>query len=595
MAGLTPLVANTNLLAVVPQANESAASGASFATHFNQATEAGQPAGQAPVPVLAKSAKTNVSANTPISAQGQLQPVVAQPVQSSSPLPPPASVVGSTNTQAPVTTNVDFPTQTGNSPSISTETMPGPGNFAAPVIPLLNLQAIGYSPMGAGASPASVGQSFNTTLDALNAPQNGTITSTPGTEYGLGQANYNQDQSGTTGPGIGLATAAHTVLNGLSKDSTLAGAAPGSGGIGQQVTVESNNGTSSGNAIPAGAIGNTPAPTGNANTTQSAVQVAQILNSLQAEKAQFTPLPDLSALNHGQSSDNTTASANPFLQTVHSAFDFSANAIKQAARSEFSGQNMNGGNNQNSGAPGDSHSSPASGQLTGMQGSTNQLFDPRFTLDTSARHDAGSVASNQPAGINNLLTLMPPSAVQSSSAVNLPTTTASNSLSASASNLAALEKAMAAEAPAAPTATGMVNSAAIVENGGRIEMHVDLRMDALGAIQLHAVLQDGRLGASIGVDNREAHTLLNSELPALHQNLIEKNVQIEHLSVVDSGASGRNNSQMMAGSNSGNSNQHSHETLVWRNAGSVNIPEAGRALSTETSSVVDPGRLSVLA
>ncbi|MDE3181398.1 MAG: flagellar hook-length control protein FliK [Acidobacteriota bacterium] len=80
----------------------------------------------------------------------------------------------------------------------------------------------------------------------------------------------------------------------------------------------------------------------------------------------------------------------------------------------------------------------------------------------------------------------------------------------------------------------LVNAASLLQAQGRSEMRVAVQTEGLGAMQLHAVLEGGRLGASIAVVSHEAHTLLNNELPALQQVLTDQNLRIDHLKVISS-------------------------------------------------------------
>jgi len=106
---------------------------------------------------------------------------------------------------------------------------------------------------------------------------------------------------------------------------------------------------------------------------------------------------------------------------------------------------------------------------------------------------------------------------------------------ASGTSLAAENRGLLAREENPDSSVGrIVNSADLIRQAGRTEMRVDLRTDALGAVQLHATLERGRLDASIGVESSEAHGLLNSQLPALHQALADRNVPVEHVKVIDS-------------------------------------------------------------
>ncbi|MGH9328283.1 MAG: flagellar hook-length control protein FliK [Terriglobia bacterium] len=81
-------------------------------------------------------------------------------------------------------------------------------------------------------------------------------------------------------------------------------------------------------------------------------------------------------------------------------------------------------------------------------------------------------------------------------------------------------------------ATGAVSSASLLQAQGRTAMHVSLQTESLGPLELHAILDGGKVGASIAVVNHEAHTVLTNELPALQQVLSEQNLRVEHLSVL---------------------------------------------------------------
>lgn len=92
-----------------------------------------------------------------------------------------------------------------------------------------------------------------------------------------------------------------------------------------------------------------------------------------------------------------------------------------------------------------------------------------------------------------------------------------------------------------------VNGASLLQTPARAEMRVAVQTDSLGTMQLHAVLESGKLGASISVVGHEAHTLLSNELPALQQVLTDQNLHIDHLRVI--------NSPMSSGAGAGDGRQ----------------------------------------
>ena len=67
---------------------------------------------------------------------------------------------------------------------------------------------------------------------------------------------------------------------------------------------------------------------------------------------------------------------------------------------------------------------------------------------------------------------------------------------------------------------------------GRAEMRIAVDTDAFGAIDLRAVLHQGNLSATIGVQRADVQTLLVNQLPALQHSLADKNLQVTQISVL---------------------------------------------------------------
>jgi flagellar hook-length control protein FliK len=108
------------------------------------------------------------------------------------------------------------------------------------------------------------------------------------------------------------------------------------------------------------------------------------------------------------------------------------------------------------------------------------------------------------------------------------------------------EKAFAAWQSASDQVGRIVNSAALNSLRNGTEMRVQLRTDAYGPMEIRATLDAGKVGAAIGVENAQAHHALLNQLPALQQSLSERQVQVDHISVVNSFA--QNGSDFGAGS-----------------------------------------------
>jgi len=76
-----------------------------------------------------------------------------------------------------------------------------------------------------------------------------------------------------------------------------------------------------------------------------------------------------------------------------------------------------------------------------------------------------------------------------------------------------------------------VNSAWLRGQADRTEMHIELRSGPLGPLAVHAVVREGEVGAAIRVENRQAQTILATELPALERALGERNLRVENIAV----------------------------------------------------------------
>ena len=85
--------------------------------------------------------------------------------------------------------------------------------------------------------------------------------------------------------------------------------------------------------------------------------------------------------------------------------------------------------------------------------------------------------------------------------------------------------------PAAPQSGQVVNAARIVEQPGQTEIRIEMQADSLGGVELRAHIAGDQIGASISVEHHDVQMALASDLPALHNALIEKNLRVETLSV----------------------------------------------------------------
>jgi flagellar hook-length control protein FliK len=77
-----------------------------------------------------------------------------------------------------------------------------------------------------------------------------------------------------------------------------------------------------------------------------------------------------------------------------------------------------------------------------------------------------------------------------------------------------------------------VNGATLHSLQNGTEMRVQMHTDAFGPVEIRATLQDGKIGAAIGVENPEAHHTLLGHVSALQQSLADRHVQLDQVTVV---------------------------------------------------------------
>lgn len=63
-------------------------------------------------------------------------------------------------------------------------------------------------------------------------------------------------------------------------------------------------------------------------------------------------------------------------------------------------------------------------------------------------------------------------------------------------------------------------------------MHISMSTDLLGAVDVHAVVRQSTVTATIGVQRADVQTLLSNDLPALQHALAERSLHVEQISVL---------------------------------------------------------------
>jgi hypothetical protein len=145
--------------------------------------------------------------------------------------------------------------------------------------------------------------------------------------------------------------------------------------------------------------------------------------------------------------------------------------------------------------------------------------------------------------------------------------------------------------------TRLVQSAHLAGRLDQSEMHIAMQTDKLGAVELRARVNGDQVGAAISVERHEAHAVLASELPALHQGLADRQLRIENITLFQgsfgsaaAGDGGAASQQRDAAA------QHSTKS-PWATSDSSGIPQVIPGVWTSESRMIfdSNGRLSVRA
>ncbi len=91
---------------------------------------------------------------------------------------------------------------------------------------------------------------------------------------------------------------------------------------------------------------------------------------------------------------------------------------------------------------------------------------------------------------------------------------------------------------AAPVTTpaDVVHAVRMFERDGQAEMHIGVRSETFGTIDLKTTVHDGSVGVSIGVERHEVRSALVSELPGLENTLRERDLRLGEVRFHDTGS-----------------------------------------------------------
>lgn len=297
-----------------------------------------------------------------------------------------------------------------------------------------------------------------------------------------------------------------------------------------------------------------------------------------------------------QNRQNIAQRIQPALPNLDAALANGPQAIQSSLVSEDNGR----GGNSSGGSPAQSggHSmdqaqrdSKPSGARDSSQTSTQFLNGPASGPQNSSTANAASAAGTAAFGTQSAH-IAAHAAAQTNASGESAAATKSLANGPSVTNQPSLPSSPIT--PSLPRSLSDVNQAAqLYQQIGRAEMHISMDTDALGSIDLRAVVHQGTLSATIGVQRADVQTLLVNELPALQHSLAEKNFQVNHISVLAGSIGSGANPNGQRGSQ-----QHQRQaapafTSLFRD---VPSPAVSRAHLNEVAALVGKSaRLSVIA
>jgi Flagellar hook-length control protein FliK len=276
------------------------------------------------------------------------------------------------------------------------------------------------------------------------------------------------------------------------------------------------------------------------------------------------------------------------LPTVQSGAAKSPSAPQTApavvsSASQFSGLGQDSSGTSSNGHASADHSNDGSAKAPqGVQSASQVSTNPPAPRFATAQQSATTAAVAASAGGT--------ASVQSDrpvSAGNGPANVASSSLPQSGNSLSTNS------VPGSSVSTTQVSQAQVFDRSSGSEMRIALQTDTLGSIELLATSDKDRIGAAIAAAKPETMELLTNDLPALHQALADRNLQVQQINIshgsLDASMSGRGG----AFSRGGNAWQEQKPVRHWHDgedASPVRDDLPNPALATAAD-----GRLSVRA
>ena len=89
--------------------------------------------------------------------------------------------------------------------------------------------------------------------------------------------------------------------------------------------------------------------------------------------------------------------------------------------------------------------------------------------------------------------------------------------------------------PSEPPSAAVVQTARMIENIGQSEMHIGLRTQAFGSVEVHTALREAQLGLAVSSERGDLRSLLQSDVPALQNALQQHDLRFENIRFLQTG------------------------------------------------------------
>jgi hypothetical protein len=100
---------------------------------------------------------------------------------------------------------------------------------------------------------------------------------------------------------------------------------------------------------------------------------------------------------------------------------------------------------------------------------------------------------------------------------------------------------------------GPVEVARMVAGVAQSEMHIGLRTQAFGSVEVHTVVRDSQVGLSVGSEKGDLRSYLTNEVSGLQTAFRQQDLRFDNIRFLDSGAG-------TSGGFSGGANSQSHSS-----------------------------------